>query len=104
MNMKILLMVLLLVPQLAAARVYMCVDPASGKTSFTDKACEKAAKREEVRVAPTNLDSGSRTGVSKPAKVWSSDRDTRKTGGDYNEQRRQLYENKAIARNDRLAR
>lgn len=30
--MKILLMILLLVPQVALARVYMCVDPETGST------------------------------------------------------------------------
>ena len=95
--MKILLLVLLLVPQLAAARVYMCVDPATGKTSFTDKACEKASAREEVRVDSTNLDSGSRSARRNSSKTWNSQRDTRKTGGDYNTQRRDIYKNNATA-------
>ncbi len=100
--MKILLLVLLLVPQLAAARVYMCVDPETGKTSFTDKACEKAASREEVRVSSTNLDSGSRSRSSRggSAKTWNSQRDTRKTGIDYNAQRRDLYKNNPTASAD----
>ena len=98
--MKILLLILLLVPQLAAARVYMCVDPETGKTSFTDKACEKAASREEVRVSSTNLDSGSRSARGGAAKTWNSQRDTRKTGNDYNAQRRGLYENNPTASAD----
>ena len=95
-----LLLVLLLVPQLAAARVYMCTDPATGKTSFTDRACEKAATREEVRVGPANLDSGARAGRDSTSKTWSSERDTRKTGVDYNAQRRGLYEGRATASAD----
>jgi len=91
--MKILLLLLLLIPQLASAKVYMCVDPATGKTSFTDKACATAASREEVRVDATNLDSGSRSGRASSAKTWTSDRDTRKNGLDYNTQRRGMYEN-----------
>jgi hypothetical protein len=100
MDMKILLLVLLLVPQLAAAKVYMCVDPATGKTSFTDKACAKAASREEVRVEATNLDLGSRSGRGGAAKTWTSDRETRKTGIDYNAQRRGIYENNATVSTD----
>jgi hypothetical protein len=98
--MKILLLVLLLVPQLAAAKVFMCVDPATGKTSFTDRACEKAAAREEVRVDPTNLDSGGRTARGGSAKTWNSQRDTRKTGNDYNAQRRDVYQNNPTASAD----
>ena len=95
--MKVLLLLVLLVPQLAAARVYMCVDPETGKTSFTDKACEKAAAREEVRVTSTNLDSGSRSARGGTAKTWNSQRDTRKTGTDYNAGRRELYNNNPTA-------
>ena len=93
-----LLLVLLLAPQFAAAGVYMCVDPATGKTSFTDKACAKAAAREEVRVDPTNLDSGGRSSArGGPAKTWNSQRDKRKTGNDYNTIRRDTYHNNATA-------
>jgi len=85
--MKKLVLLLLLLPlsQVALARVYMCVDPQTGKTSFTDKACEKTAAREEVRVDEVP--------VSGP-KVWNSHRDTRKDGRDYNDERRSLYQNK----------
>jgi hypothetical protein len=82
--MKILLLVLLLMPQLALAKVYMCRDPVTGKATFTDKGCESSASQEEVRVQPTNVDSGSRTAAPPPRGAWVSDRDTRKTGRDYN--------------------
>jgi hypothetical protein len=75
----------------------MCVDPDTGKTSFTDKACETASIREEVRVDPANLDSGSRYGARAKQKTWRSQSDTRKTGADYNAERRGIYEGKATA-------
>ena len=95
--MKMLLCVLLLLPQLAAARVYMCVDETTGKTSFTDKACEKAALREEVRVDSTNLDSGSHSGKRSASRTLASERDTRKSCEDYSAQRRDLYNSNATA-------
>jgi hypothetical protein len=88
---------LLVMPQFAAARVYMCVDTATGKTSFTDQACNAASVREEVRVPTANLDSGQRYATPATRKTWRSQADTRKTGTDYNAERRSLYENKATA-------
>ena len=97
MKQLIVIVLLLAVPQFAAARVYMCVDQATGETSFTDKACEKASVREEVRVNTSNLDSG--RNYAKPAKqkTWRSQADVRKSGLDYNAERRSLYESKATA-------
>jgi hypothetical protein len=93
----ILAALLLLLPQFAAARVYMCVDQVTGKTSFTDKACETASVREEVRVDTANLDSGQRYGAAPKPKTWRSQADIRKSGLDYNAERRSLYNNKATA-------
>lgn len=93
----ILLAALLLAPQLAAAKVYMCVDPATGKTSFTDKACDAHEPGEEVRVEAANLESGSRYQKSAGRKTWNSERDERKTGVDYNTERRALYRSSATA-------
>jgi hypothetical protein len=91
---------LLLLPlsQAATARVYMCVDPQTGATSFTDKACNTTAAREEVKVNSANYSSGrnTRNGPGGP-KVWNSHRDERKTGRDYNDERRRLYREKASA-------
>lgn len=98
--MRVLLLVLLLVPQLAAARVYMCVDPDTGKKSFTDRGCDQVAVREEVRVDPANLDSGSRTAVNSPRKTWRTDLDTRKTGRDYADERNRIYDHNATAENN----
>jgi len=92
-----LLAILLLLPQLAAARVYMCVDAKTGETSFTDKACATTSSREEVRVDPANLDSGNRYAAPAKQKTWRSQADTRKTGLDYNAERRDLYKNSATA-------
>jgi hypothetical protein len=91
---------MLLLPQLATARVYMCVDEISGKTSFTDKACETSAVREEVRVQAANLDSGARSAAPAKEKTWRSQADSRKSGLDYSEERRSIYEHRATASTD----
>ncbi len=97
MKKLIVIALLLMMPQFAAARVYMCVDHTTGHTSFTDKACDTASVREEVRVPTSNLDSGQRHATPSKRKIWRSQADTRKTGTDYNAERRSLYENKATA-------
>ena len=93
----IVIALLLVTPQLASARVYMCVDHATGAASFTDKACESVSSREEVRVDPANLDSGSRYAKPAKKKTWRSQAEKRKSGMDYNAERRGIYENKATA-------
>jgi hypothetical protein len=91
--MKIITVILLLLmPQWAAARVYMCVDHVTGATSFTDKACEAASAREEVRVEPANLDSGEHHAAPSKRKTWRSEAETRKTGADYSADRRSVFE------------
>jgi hypothetical protein len=92
-----LMALLLLLPQLAVARVYMCVDGATGQTSFTDKACDTASVREEVRVQTANLNSGQGSAAPAKPKTWRSQADTRKTGTDYSAERRSMYERKATA-------
>lgn len=94
---KLLVAVVLLLPQWGSAGVYMCVDPATGKTSFTDKACAVTDAREEVRIDATNLDSGRNTQGRVVEKSWRSEEDTRKSGRDYNASRRNLYNNNATA-------
>ena len=84
-------------PQAASAKVYMCVDPVTGKTSFTDRACSTNEPGEEVRVKAANLESGSRYQKGPAKKTWNSERDERKTGLDYNGQRRALYRSDATA-------
>ena len=97
MKRLIVIALLLFAPQFAAARVYMCVDQATGETSFTDKACDTTASREEVRVRAANLDSGKTYTAPPKPKTWRSQADTRKSGIDYNAERRSLYQNKATA-------
>ena len=50
----------------------------------------KSVNGQEVRVNPANLDSGKRYAKAGKRKSWNSERDERKTGLDYNEQRRAL--------------
>lgn len=87
---------MLSVSQLAAARMYMCVDEATGATTFTDKACETSHAAEEIRVNAINPGSRSKEPRVKK-KTWRSQAEVRKTGSDYNDQRRSLYENEASA-------
>ncbi len=95
--MRFLLMVLLLLPQLAAAGVYMCKDPVTGKTSFSDKGCPTVAVQEEIRVQSTNVDSGKRTAAPAAPKAWVSDRETRKTGRDYFAEKREMLNTRTTA-------
>lgn len=90
--MRVFLLLVLLLPQLATARVYMCVDEVTGKTSFTDRGCTAAAARQEVKIPPANANSGRRYADEKPTpeKTWVSDRDARKTGRDYTAEKREL--------------
>lgn len=71
----------------------MCVDPATGATSFTDKGCATSAAQEEVKVEATNVFSGNRTTEAPKRKTWASDRDTRKTGRDYTAEKSDLLRN-----------
>ncbi|MFT4615558.1 MAG: hypothetical protein ACI9NT_002713 [Bacteroidia bacterium] len=95
----IVVSLLLALPQFAAARVYMCVDHVTGATSFTDKACEdqSVSTREEVRVAPANLDSGANYAKKTGRKTWNSETDTRKSGIDYSVERRAANEDVRVA-------
>ncbi len=97
MDRIIVIALLLLAPQLASARVYMCVDHATGETSFMDKACETVNSRAEVRVDPSNPDSGSHYAAPAKQKTWRSQAQTRKTGKDYNAERRSIYEKSTTA-------
>jgi Domain of unknown function (DUF4124) len=95
--MRALFLVLLLLPQLAAAGVFMCVDQATGETSFSDRGCATGAVQDEVKVDATNVFSGNRTAGAPTRKTWVSDRDTRKTGRDYTAENSGLLRNKATA-------
>ena len=75
----------------------MCKDPATGKTVFTDRGCDSFTSREELRVGPTNVDSGSRTAAAPTPKVWKADLDTRKTGRDLNQEHKLRHRGDATA-------
>ena len=101
MNKKTGLLLLLLplcCSQAAAAGVFMCKDPATGRTIFTDRGCDSFASREEVRVDPTNLDSGANTAEKAEPKAWKTDRDTRKTGRDINQDYKLRAQNNVAGR------
>ena len=76
----LLLATSLLTAQLASAEVFMCVDPDSGKKTFTDKACPTAGERKKVKVQPTNFGQGTKTNYGQG--TWSSDRNTAVSGRD----------------------
>jgi hypothetical protein len=75
----LLLATSLLIPQLSSAEVFMCVDPATGKKTFTAKACPTAGERKKVKVQPTNFGSGTQ---NRTAGTWSSDKDRSVSGRD----------------------
>jgi hypothetical protein len=83
-----LLLALLIAPQLSTAGVFMCVDPVTGKKSFTDRACEQEVDREEVRLDATNTSSGANNARPSGNKAWNSDRDTNRSGREYRQQER----------------
>lgn len=74
----LLLFTTLLIPQLASAGVYMCVDPVTGKKTFTDRACPTAAKGTKVRVQATNFGRGVKN--TEETGTWRSERDTSVAG------------------------
>ena len=98
--MRVVFLLLLLMPQLALARIYMCIDPATGETLFTDQACDSSGQQEEIRVQATNLDTGADSRKPPPPKTWNSERDQRKTGLDYTDRRGAVYDSKATAQSD----
>ena len=82
------MIILLLVPQLATAGVYMCVDPQTGRKTFTDRACDDNAEREKVRVQAANSSSGARTARGSGNKTWNSERDESRSGRDHRQEER----------------
>ena len=76
--MRKLLLALLLLPTLANGAVFICVDPQTGKKSFTDRACPKNETGNEVRVNATNFGHGVRDSGPDGPKAWNSQRDQRR--------------------------
>ena len=85
---RILLVILFLLPQVSAAGVFMCVDPQTGKKTFTDRACEESASSEQVRIRSTNTTSGAKTSRGGGNGTWNSDRDESRSGREYREEER----------------
>jgi hypothetical protein len=75
MSRLIALLLLMLATQGAAAKIYRCVDPATGQATFTDVACaENRSSSDQVRAAQGNF--GDRGGFQEPTdkyrKTWRS--------------------------------
>jgi hypothetical protein len=96
MKRVLVIAMMLLLPQLAVAGMYMCVDEATGVTTFTDKACPTSNAGEEIRVNSINYDESHKPRRARQ-KTWRSDAEDRKTGTQYNAQHRSMYDNKASA-------
>ena len=100
-SVKALVLLALLCPAVASAGVFVCVDPATGKKTFTDKACETKSKGEKLDVKPHNFgDSGHRSGSS-GQEAWNSQRTAKGTATtEYTGHRRQV-ENARSAGSDK---
>ena len=71
--MRVLFLVLLFLPQFALAEIYVCVDPVTGKKSFTDIACGVHGTGDEIKVKQGNFGaSGSGQKGSGGQKAWRS--------------------------------
>lgn len=88
----LLLVATLITPQFATAGVFMCVDPATGKKTFTDKACPTRQAGQKVKISGENKRVEIRRGHQGSAhrdRVWNSDRDRSLAGrANLNEQKR----------------
>ena len=80
--MRVLLLTLFfLAPQVSLAGVYMCVDPQTGKKTFTDRACEQQNAGEKVRVDPVNFGGAAyRAPASEHKQAWRSQQTVAKSG------------------------
>lgn len=79
--MRTLIFIAILVPQIATAGVFMCVDPVTGKKSFTDRACPKSETGTRVKVEPKNFGAnGHSSAQPKGEKAWHSQLDTTVSG------------------------
>jgi len=89
---KTLIFIALLVPSVASAGVFVCVDPATGKKTFTDKACETKGTGEKLNVKPHNFgDAGHRGAAPSGQEAWNSQRTAKGTGTkEYSGHRRQV--------------
>ena len=75
---KALMLVALLAPAVASAGVFVCVDPTTGKKTFTDKACSTKETGEKLNVKPHIFgDSGHRGSVASGQASWNSQREAK---------------------------
>jgi hypothetical protein len=79
--MRALILTALLLPQIAGAEIFMCVDPDTGKKTFTDKACTEHMPGTEVLVKPNNFGGNGHRG-HKQRQTWNSDKKTGVSGPD----------------------
>ncbi len=77
----LILAALMLLPQVGAAGVFMCVDPVTGKKTFTDKACPKQGTGEKVKIQTTNFGQGVVDTANRG--TWKSHRDTSRSGREH---------------------
>ena len=63
----------------ALAGVYMCVDPDTGKKTFTDRACPSKGKGSKVKVETTNFGEGV-ANKRRANATWTSHIDTTVSG------------------------
>lgn len=78
---------LLLLPQLSTAGVFMCVDPDTGKKTFTDRACPTQGTGEKVKVQTTNFGHGMANESN--GGTWNSHRDTSRSGREHAQEERE---------------
>ncbi len=76
---SLLLATVVALPVTASAGVVMCVDPQTGRKTFTDHACPNATDTSrKVRVEPVNFGGGKM--IQRDSGVWASDRDQSVSG------------------------
>ncbi len=65
----------------------MCVDPVTGKKTFTDKACPEQGTGEKVKIQTTNFGEG--VADKQTRGTWNSHRDTSRSGREHAESERE---------------
>ena len=78
-------LLLLFLSPLLSAEIFVCVDPATGEKSFTDKACGSHGTGDEVKIKKGNFGaSGGTRDKTSGTKAWrSQDRSNINTSQDY---------------------
>jgi hypothetical protein len=86
------LLLLLSLSPLIRAEIFVCVDPATGEKSFTDKACGSHGTGDEVRIKKGNFGAnGGTPDRNSGTKAWrSQDRSNVSTSKDYTGARRNI--------------